>query len=160
MAPGTGLETSAGVEVDWRLVLRAAVVGLMIIVPDTILRVVLDREVRDFDHSGWIYPLSIIILFGYFFAGWVAGRNRPDTPLIHGTVAGAGVLVLWIPIRIVIWAAREQDRGLFSGSNPALRPGQLVGDLVIAAGIGMLGAAVGVWMIRRGARGSSAPESP
>ncbi len=141
--------------IDWRSCARGAVVGLAIIVPTTIIRVVLDREVDSFDDSGWIYPLFLLILLGYFAAGWVGGRARPDSPLTHGSLAGLGVLVVWIPVRIVIWAVREDDRGLFSGRHAALRPGQVFGHLVIAATLGMLG---GLLASRAG--GSEPDEDP
>jgi hypothetical protein len=66
----------------------------------------------------------------------------PDAPLTHGTLAGVGALVAWIPLRIAIWLVRDEDRGLFGGADPALRPGQLFGAVVIAAGLGLLGAYV------------------
>lgn len=134
--------------VDWRVVVRGALVGLAVIVPVTVLRVVLDREVADFDDSGWIYPLFVLILVAYFLAGWIAGRARPDAPLTHGILAGLGVLVAWIPIRILIWAVREDDRALFSGDDAALRPGQVFGALVIAAALGMLGGFLGERFLR------------
>jgi hypothetical protein len=135
--------------IDWRVVLRGALVGLAVIVPVTVLRVVLDREVSDFDDSGWVYPLFVLILIGYGASGWVAGRARPDAPLAHGALAGIGVLVLWIPIRIVIWAVREDGRGLVNGDNAALRPGQVFGALVIAAGLAMLAAVVAARLTTR-----------
>jgi len=125
--------------IDWRSCARGALVGLAVIVPTTILRVVLDREIDDFDDSGWIYPLFVLILIGYFAAGWVAGRARPDLPLTHGGIAGLGVFVVWVPVRIMIWAVRDESRELFSGRDAALRPGQIFGHLVIAATLGMLG---------------------
>ena len=131
-----------GLGIDWRVVARGALVGLAVIVPVTILRVVLDREIRDFDDSGWIYPLFVLILVAYFAAGFVAGSVRPDAPLTHGTLAGIGVLVLWIPIRVVIWAVREDGKGLFSGDKAALRPGQVFGAFVIASALSMIGAFV------------------
>ena len=133
-------ETEVEDGIDWRVVLRGALFGLAIIVPVTVLRVVIDREVRDFDHTGWKYPLFVLVLVAYFVAGWVVGRARPDLPLTHGLLAGAGVLVLWIPIRIVIWAVREDGRGLVAGDDAALRPGQVFGALVTSAALGMLGA--------------------
>jgi hypothetical protein len=132
--------TASGLTIDWRVVLRGSLIGLAVIVPVTVLRAVLDREIADFDDSGWIYPLFVLILVGYAAAGWVAGRSRPDAPLAHGALAGLGVLVLWIPIRVVIWAAREDGRGLFSGDRAVLAPGQLFGAIVIAAALAMLGA--------------------
>jgi hypothetical protein len=136
-------------DLDWRVVLRGALVGLAIIVPVTVLRVALDREISNFDDSGWIYPLFVLILVGYASAGWIAGRARPDAPLAHGALAGIGVLVLWIPIRIVIWAVREDGRGLFSGDRAALSPGQVFGALVISATFAMIGAAVAARLASR-----------
>jgi hypothetical protein len=141
--------TTALGAVDWRLVLRGACSGLAVIVPVTVLRAVLDTEVHDFDDSGWIYPLFVLILLAYGVAGWVAGRGRPDAPLSHGALAGLGAFVLWIPIRVVIWAVREDGRALFSGDHAALPPGQVFGQLVISAAIGMLGAVIAVRISRR-----------
>jgi hypothetical protein len=149
MDPVQPTTTGSDERIDWRSCARGALVGLAIIVPTTIVRVVLDREVDSFDDSGWIYPLFLLILIGYFAAGWVAGRARPDSPLTHGTFAGLGVLVAWIPVRIVIWAVREDDRGLFTGRHAALRPGQVFGHLVIAATLGMLGGLMAVRLGRR-----------
>jgi len=135
-----GSDGGTRLDIDWRVVLRASLVGLAIIVPVTVLRVVLDRELADFDNSGWVYPLFVLLLAGYFAAGWVAGRARPDAPYSHGALAGIGVLVLWIPVRIAIWAVREDGRGLVDGEHAALRPGQIFGHVVIAATLAMLGA--------------------
>ena len=46
---------------------------------------------------------------------------------------------LRVPVRIVIWLLRDEDRGLVRGTDAALRPGQVFGALVVAAGIGLLG---------------------
>jgi hypothetical protein len=141
----SGPVRSAGAEpgitdgIDWPAVVRGAVVGLSVIVPVTILRVVLDHEASDPNHSPWIYPLFVLLLVGYTIGGYVGGRAGAAAPLTNGTLAGLGALVIWLPIRVVIWAAREDGRGLFSGHNAALPPGQLFGALVIAAGFGMLG---------------------
>jgi len=150
--PGAG--EPAGI--SWRVVLRGSLVGLAIIVPVTVLRVVLDRELADFDDSGWIYPLFVLLLVGYFAAGWVAGRAEPTAPLTHGALAGIGVLVLWIPIRIAIWAVREDGRALFTGDRAALRPGQVFGQIVIAATLSMAGALVAA----RVGRGRATTEAP
>ena len=127
-------------DITWRAVLRGAVAGLSIIVPITVVHAVLDHEIRDFDDSGWRSVLYLFILGGFLVAGWVAGRMRADTPFMHGALAATGSLILWIPVRVVIWAVREDDRGLFSGKDAALRPGQVFGTLVIAAALGMFGA--------------------
>jgi len=135
--------------IEWRAVIRGALVGLAIIVPVTVLRVILDREVSDFDDSGWIYPLFVLILVGYCAAGWAAGRARPAMALTHGMLAGIGVIVIWIPVRIVIWALREDGRGLVSGEHAALRPGQVFGAFVLAAAFAALGAWLGARALTR-----------
>ena len=145
-AGSPGAPTNA---IDWRVVLRGALLGLGVIIPVTVLRVVLDREISDFDDSGWIYPLFVLILLAYGTAGWVAGRARPDAPLTHGALAGLGAFVLWVPIRIVIWAVREDGRGLVAGDDAALRPGQVFGQLVISAAIAMLAAVVAARLTTR-----------
>lgn len=144
--------------ISWRLVVRGSLGGLAVIVPVTVLRVVLDRELTDFADSGWVYPLFVLILVGYFVAGWIAGRPETETPLMHGTLAGIGVLVLWIPVRILIWAIREDDRGLFQGNDAALRPGQIFGNLVIASAFAMLGALLASRRTAAAARADADPD--
>jgi len=140
---GPAPEPGIAAGIHWPAVVRGAVVGLSVIVPVTILRVVVDHEVANPDRSAWVYPLFVLLLAGYAAGGYVAGRAAPDAPLTNGTLAGLGALVIWLPIRVVIWAAREDGRGLFGGHRAALPPGQLFGAFVIAAGIGMLGGFLG-----------------
>ena len=125
--------------VDWRAVGRGALLGLLVLVAASVVEALLDRNVDSFRDSGWIYPLFVVILFGYGLGGWQAGRLAPGAGLSNGALAGMGAFVLWIPVRIVIWLIRDEDRGLFTGHSPALRPGQLFGHLVIAAGLGLFG---------------------
>ena len=115
----------------------------------------LDRNVDGFKDSGWIYPLFVAILFAYGLGGWQAGRAAPQGALTNGTLAGLGAFLLWIPVRIVIWLVRDEHKGLFTGHSPVLRPGQIFGQLVIAAGLGMLGGFLGSRAAAR-ARGTTA----
>jgi ABC-type Fe3+-siderophore transport system permease subunit len=124
---------------DWRSVARGALIGFAIIVPVTIVQAILRHDLADYDQSGWRYPLFALILIAYLAAGWFGARNHLDEPFTYGSLAAVGALALWIPTRIVIWAVRENDRGLFTGTKAALRPGQVFGQLVIAAGLGMVG---------------------
>jgi len=125
--------------IDWRAVLRGALVGLSILVPVSALEAILDRNIDTFQDSGWIYPLFVLILFGYALGGFAAGKLVPGAALSNGALAGLGAFVLWVPVRIVIWLIRDENRGLFTGHSPALRPGQIFGHLVIAAGLGLFG---------------------
>lgn len=131
------------VTVDWRAVGRGALLGLVVLIATSVVEALLDRNLDSFRDSGWIYPLFVAILFGYALGGWQAGRLAPSAALSDGTLAGVGAFVLWVPVRVVIWLVRDEDRGLFGGHSPALRPGQLLGHVVIAAGLGLLGGYLG-----------------
>jgi len=135
--------------IDWGAVTRGASAGLAVIVPVTIVRAVLERDLTDLSRSGWIYPLSALILVAYGLAGWVAARAAPGGALRHGALAGVAAVVVWIPVRIVIWAVRESGRGLVSGARAALPPGQVLGALVLGLVVGMAGAAVATRARRR-----------
>ncbi len=135
-----------------------AFVGLAILVLLSVVSAMLDHFLDDFDDSGWIYPLFVGVLVGYAVGGFVAGRASPDGALSNGTLAGLGAFVLWIPVRILIWLVRDEDKGLFSGHSAVLRPGQIFGHLVIASALGMLGGWLGARAVARGEeRGSDGP---
>lgn len=138
--------------IDWRAVFRGATAGLFFLVLASVLEAILDRNIDSFSDSGWIYPLFLLILFGYTLGGFGAGRLVPQAALSNGLLAGVGAFVLWIPIRIVIWLVRDENRGLFTGHSPALRPGQLFGHLLIAAALGMFGGFLGARSVFREAK--------
>jgi hypothetical protein len=138
--------------VDWHAVVRGALLGLLVLVAASVVEAILDRNIDTFRDSGWIYPLFVAILVGYALGGWQAGRLAPRAALTNGTLAGVGAFVLWIPVRIGIWLVRDEHRGLFTGHAPALRPGQIVGHVVIAAGLGLLGGYLGARSLRRASR--------
>jgi hypothetical protein len=135
--------------IHWNAVFRGATAGLFFLVLASVIEALLDRNIDSFSDSGWIYPLFVLILFGYTLGGFGAGRLVPDAALSNGLLAGIGAFVLWIPIRIVIWLVRDENRSLFSGHSPALRPGQIFGHLLIAAALGMFGGFLGARSITR-----------
>jgi hypothetical protein len=141
--------------IDWGAVSRGASVGLAVIVPVTIVRAVLERDLTDLSHSAWIYPLSALILVAYALAGAVAAWTAPGGALRHGALAGVAAVVVWIPVRIVIWAVRESGRGLVSGDRAALPPGQVLGALGLGGLLGMGGAAVAARLRGRDGRVSA-----
>lgn len=140
--------------VCWAAVARGGGMGLAVLVGVATLQAVLDRQVEDLAESGWTLPLFVALLAGYFLAGWVAQRAAADlgvadAPYTQGALAGLAAFVGWVPLRVAIWLVRDEHRGLVRGSDGALRPGQVFGALVIAAGLGVLGAVVAAH--RRGA---------
>jgi hypothetical protein len=151
---------SSGPVVHWRTVLNGALVGLGLLAIVSIAEAILDNNMSDFDDSGWIYPLFVAVLVSYAVGGYVAGRAAPEAALTNGTLAGVGAFVLWIPVRILIWVARDEDKGLFTGHAPVLRPGQVFGHLVIAAALGMVGGWLGGRAVARSRARTGTPGDP
>jgi hypothetical protein len=143
--------------VRWPAVIRGALLGVALVIPITILSAVLDRSIDDFEDSGWRVVLALLITLAFVPAGAYAARLARDAPLTNGALAGLGVLVLWLPVRLLIWVTRDDDQGLVSGRDPVFRPAQLFGLLVIATALGMLG---GILTSRRRARADDSGGSP
>ncbi|MGZ4794682.1 MAG: hypothetical protein ACXVJZ_16400 [Acidimicrobiia bacterium] len=131
--------------IDRHAVARGAALGLLLFVPLSTIFVVIDHNVDDFDHSGWATVLAILLLLVYMFCGFVAGRLAPDAPFSNGMVAAMGAFLLWIPIRIIIWAVRVGNKGLFTGHQPVFSVSTVFGQFVVAAGLG----AIGGWLATR-----------
>jgi len=126
-----------------RAVVPAAVAGAVLIVAVAVVTVVVEQRVDDVDESGWRIPLFFAVLAAFFVAGYVAGRGLPDRRLTVGIVAAVGAFALWLPIRVAIWAARDDAGGLVTGSDAVLRPGQVLSAAIFACGLGALGGLVG-----------------
>jgi hypothetical protein len=125
--------------IDRGAVARGAAIGLLLFVPISALRVIVDHNVNDFDHSAWAPVFAIALLVVYLVAGFVGGRDGADAPYSNGMVAAIGAFVLWIPIRIVIWAVRDTSQGLVTGSTPVFTVPAVFTQLVLAAALGAFG---------------------
>jgi hypothetical protein len=84
----------------------------------------------DKDSSAWV-PLVFVFLFAFMFGGWLAAYDRPDTPLLHGAVAGAVgfavVFAIFLLIKIV--AGTMSIGAVIAG----------IVFIELAAGLGLLG---------------------
>lgn len=129
--------------------LAGAAAGLVIVVPLSSGWAVLDREVSSFDRTAWAPLLALGLFAAYAVAGGAAARRAPGAPLANGMVGAVGTLVAWLPIRVVVWLAREEGRGLFRGTRPVLTVGQLFGQVLFAAAFGFLGALLAARSARR-----------
>jgi hypothetical protein len=143
---------------EGRAVARGAAVGLAVIVPVTIARAIVERHVNDLSSSAWIYPLSVLVLVAYAAAGLVAARSAQQAPVLQGAAAGLCTVLAWLPIRVVVWAVRENGRGLVGGDRAALPPADVLGALALGLVVGTLGAVLGVRLAR--AHRSAPPATP
>jgi len=128
--------------VDRGAIGRGALIGAGLILVISIAGAVIDRAVDDFDDSGWPVTIFLAILVAYAIAGWWAGRAAPASPLTIGALAALGAFAAWVPIRILIWAVRDDSKGLFSGDDAVFTIGGVFANLVFAATLGMVGALV------------------
>jgi hypothetical protein len=158
--PRRTVPEGGGAVVQWRSVVIGALTGLALLVLVSVVEAILDNNMNNFDDSGWIYPLFVGVLVSYAIGGFLAGRAAPAGALTNGTLAGIGAFVLWVPVRILIWLARDEDKGLFTGHSPVLRPGQIFGHVLIAAALGMLGGWLGARTLERARARSGVPGGP
>jgi hypothetical protein len=131
--------------IDRHAVVRGAAFGLLLFVPLSAIRVLIDQNVSDFDSSGWAPAFAAALFVVYAVAGAIAARTATSAPLSNGIVAAVGAFLLWIPIRILIWAVRDASQGLFGGTDPVFTPARILGQIVFAAAFG----AVGGWLASR-----------
>ncbi len=135
--------------IEWRAIVPGALLGLLVLVVASVTDAILDRNLADYDDSGWRYLLFVIVLVGYLSAGYVAGRRAPSGALTNGALAGTLTFVAWIPVRILIWIARDENAALFTGTDPVFKPGQIFGHVVIASALGMLGGILGAHLVAK-----------
>lgn len=127
---------SPDVPVDRKAILHGVSLGLAVIAPALVARVVLDAILGNKSNDeSWI--LFVVILIGYFFAGRRAvGRTRRD-PFRHGTLTGLATLAIWLPP----WIAFSEIFG--DGIGGDLIPG-IFGHAVFALTFAMIGGLAGM----------------
>jgi hypothetical protein len=123
---------------DPRAIARGASIGLAIIVPVTVVGAILERTLDDpcGADSHWIALLVIGLFAAYVIAGFAAGSAAPGGALSNGSLAGLGAFVLWIPVRLFIYAIRGD---VAHCSHHIFTAGQIFGQLLFATAFGMLG---------------------
>ena len=134
---------------DRQAVVQGALLGAALILPITVAGALIDRAMDDFDDSAWPVTIFLAVLVAYALAGWWAGRRAGDAPLTNGAVAGLGAFAVWLPLRVLIWLVRDDSKGLVSGDDAVFTAGGLLGNLVFAAALGMIGALLAARRSRR-----------
>ncbi|MGH1494179.1 MAG: hypothetical protein ACRBK7_33110, partial [Acidimicrobiales bacterium] len=76
--------------------------GLIIIVPGAFLAALLLTG----GSAAWAWLFLALVLIGFVVAGYVAGRLRDDTPIIHGAVSALIAFVVAQAFGIATTAAR------------------------------------------------------
>jgi hypothetical protein len=129
---------------DWSAVIAGMVAGTAIIIPSALLSLLF---VDSSSSLNWALVFQFVILGGFGVAGFVSGRRRSDTPMLHGTYAALGC---WIIVQ-TFGAVRRLSEGqdVAWASYPAVA--------LLAATFGMAGGLLADWHRRR-TRRLSAPD--
>jgi hypothetical protein len=120
--------------VGWRVVVRAALSGLSLIIPIVIITEILDATIDDFSDSWWVFIPFALILFAYAASGYAGGRLAPWAPYTHGILASLGAFATWLVIRVV--------ERLVRGEHIGFGPRAVMTNAMFAAGLGLFGAAI------------------
>ncbi len=126
---------------DWTIVRTAATGGLLLLVPGALgAALALDEG----SSAAWALVFVLVILFGFALAGFIAGRLRPDTPMVHGA---ASAFLAFVVAQLVGVVAGWAD-----GVDISLAATVLTG--VLAVTFGIAGALASDVVRRRMARAS------
>lgn len=99
------LRLSAVNKLDWTVIRTAATAGLLVIVPGAFLTSVVFRDGPA--ALSWLF--LGLILAGLGLAGYVAGRLRSDTPILHGIVSALLCFLVAQAFGIVLTLARSES---------------------------------------------------
>ena len=103
--------SEGGLHIDWRVVGRATLSGLSLIVPIVIITEILDATIDNFSDSWWVFFPFLLILFAYAASGYAGGRLAPWAPYTHGILAALGAFGSWLVIRVVERLVRGEHIG-------------------------------------------------
>jgi hypothetical protein len=149
--PPTGPEPTPGRDglFDWNGVTQGLAAGLAVLALAGIASSVADRmSLADATKDGVDAVLVLVVMAGYSVAGTLAGRRAPRAPLANGWAAAVGAFAVWVPLRILIWALRGDDRALVSGHDAVFSFTGVYAEVLAATVFGMLGA----WLAARRSR--------
>ncbi|CAN5618158.1 hypothetical protein BH20ACT2_BH20ACT2_17450 [soil metagenome] len=124
---------------EGRTVVRGATLALLVAAPAALAsEALVDDEAAD-GGSNLVFVFFLIILVAFLAGGALAGRGRPDVPLVHGAAAAAAAY-------LVLQGAGTVAR-LFRGDD--LSPLRLVFNGLLLVSAGILGALVATRTRRR-----------
>ncbi len=131
-------------KIDWSVVRTAALSGLVILVPVTLLSLlIIDDDSSAYAKLGFFG----LTMFGFAAAGYGAGKLAPLAPMAHGALGAGGTWAIIQAFGVV--------RRLISGEDINLIGYPL--QAMIAAGCGVFGAVFADW-VRRSGRPTSVDE--
>ena len=124
-------------EIDWTVVRSAALAGLTVLVPITILSLwIIGDDSSSYTKLGFFG----LTMFGFAAAGYGAGKLAPQAPMAHGALGAMGTWLVIQGFGII--------RRLVAGDSIGWLGYPL--QAMIAAGCGIFGAVFADWISRSG----------
>jgi hypothetical protein len=120
------------VAVDPKVVGLAAALQIAIVVPPALLVAALRRDDLGAESNLWLVAFFLALVVGPAAAGVLAGRRRPDAPLLHGA---AGAFLAWALLTGV-----SLLRAVAGAAEVAPLLATLLTIAPIQVGVGVLGA--------------------
>ncbi|MET0885940.1 MAG: hypothetical protein ABWX92_05760, partial [Mycetocola sp.] len=119
---------------DGRALVRGIAVGLVVIVPVSVVVEVLERNVDDLDGSPWLFIPFVAIIAAYVLAGRWAAMAAPDAPLRHAALAALGAFAGWMVVRVLVPVVQGNDLDIGARA--------VVFNAMFAVAFGVLGGAL------------------
>ena len=88
---------------DWTIVRTAATGGLIIIVPGAFIA---GQLFGGQSASRWAWGFFVVVLIGFALSGYIGGRLRPDTPMLHGSAGALAAFVVAQVFGVVVTVAQ------------------------------------------------------
>lgn len=128
-------EPEARPPLSWPAVGRGVLAGVWLLAVVLVAQLILLIGSDD-PSDAWAWILLALLLWGFARSGGRAARLAGERPITHGTLAALGLLVAWIPLRLIIGIAGDSD-------NPVAGIGAAIGLAALS------GALAGVRELRR-----------
>lgn len=94
------VDDNAAARLDLRSVAEAALLTLAVVVPPVAVVLILESDDVNAESSLWM-ATPFILLAGFGFGGWTAGRRHRDLPMYHAAAAGAAAFLAVATISVV-----------------------------------------------------------
>jgi hypothetical protein len=120
-------------QLDWRAVAAGALTDLVLFFPLVVgIAVLKHHDIATQESYVWIVS-AVAIFIAPAVGGGVAGRRRPDTPLMHGAAATGLASIAFVAVRLVDGAVKGHQAGA----------GLYIVFVIASVSMGMVGSYVG-----------------
>lgn len=118
--------------VDPKVVALGAALQIAVAVPAALVVSALRRDDLGAESNLWLLAFFLALVVGPAAAGWLVGRRRPDSPLLHAVAATGTAWALLTAVRLLRAAPGSEDLAPLFATLLTIAP--------IQVGIGVLGA--------------------